>query len=98
MGMGPLYSCDGHADIERLLAAVRGAGIRIASDPTSSQAYWFRRGLGLVHGSYWGGTRHALYFGFGHPFNPFLWAADAKLLRSIEAVLEANGSRSLEVE
>ena len=95
--MGPLYSCN-EADTERLLAAVRAAGIRVTSDRASAHAYWFRRGFGLVHGSRWDGARPALYFGFGHPFNPFLWAVDAKLLRAIEGVLETNGSRRLAIE
>jgi len=95
--MGPLYSCD-DADIERLLAAVRAAGVRVTPDNSSADAYWFRRGFGLVHGSRWNGAKPVLYFGFGHPFNPFLWAADAKLLHAIEVVLEANGSRRLAIE
>lgn len=33
-----------------------------------------------------------MYFAFGHPFNPFLWHADGKLLRDIERIAHANGA------
>ena len=97
MGMGPLYSC-ADADTERLLAAVRAAGICVTPDGNFSDAYWFRRGFGLVHGDRWDGAMPALYFGFGHPFNPLLWAADGNLLRAIGVVLRANGSKKLTLE
>lgn len=97
MAMGPLYSFD-DADTARLLTAVRAAGIRVAPVPSSAHAYRFRRALGLLHASVWDGERRALHLGFGHPFNPVLWAADAKLLRDIERVLRANGSRQLAIE
>jgi hypothetical protein len=97
MKMRPFYSCD-DADIERLLTAVRTAGIRVTPHDTFAHAYCFHRGFGLVHGNRWDGARPALYFGFGHASKPFLWAADAKLLRAIEVVLQANGSSALTIE
>jgi hypothetical protein len=36
-----------------------------------------------------------LHFAFGHPFNPLLWAADAKLLRHVEGIFNAHGSRQV---
>ena len=53
MGLGPFYSYRNDADLGRLMAAVRDAGVSVTPDTTSSQAFWFRRGLGLVHGSGW---------------------------------------------
>ena len=100
--MGPLLSYRDDEDLERLLSAVRVAGIDVAEEPAkeNQRSFWFRRGWGLIHGTAsteWGEMSRtpAAYFGFGHPFNPFLWWADERLLRVIKRTFTRNGSKEI---
>lgn len=95
MGLVLTYRDDRHLD--HLLEAIRRSSIEILRD---GSAFWFRRGRGLVRGSCWRIDAHvpAMYFGFGHPFNPFLWPSDGCLLREIEQTFLANGSSKVDPE
>ena len=98
--MGPVLTFRDPSHLDRLLATASAAGIRVVTGGASSgEAFSFRRGLGRVSAQHWPSlSEPALYFGFGHPFNPLLWAADGRLLRRIEGVFLANGSRRLSTE
>ena len=93
--MGPLHRFRDREHLEQLLDATVESGISITGDDRAKSpgAYWFRKGLGKIHGSLWAEERESMmYFGFGHPFNPLLWYSDRTLLKEIEAVFLSQGS------
>lgn len=96
--MGPLHRFRDNEHLKQLLDAASASGISIAEDDSADLpgAYWFRKGLGKVHGSV--GTEDwesMMYFGFGHPFNPLLWHSDGTLLKRIETIFLSQGSERL---
>ena len=96
--MGPLHKFRGPHHLDKLLAEAQIVGIKVTPDKkgSSSEAFWFRRGLGLIHGSVgFVGCETVIYFGFGHPFNPFFWYSDNRLMKSIQHVFVSNGSESV---
>jgi hypothetical protein len=98
--MGPLHRFRGQQHLDKLLAEAQATGIKVKPDKKRAalEAFWFRRGLGLIHGSVWlGGSETLIYFGFGHPFNPLLWFADRSLLKSIQLVFVSNGSEAVDL-
>jgi len=71
------------------------AGVKVKPDMRGvpSKAFWFRRGLGLIHGTVgFCGDETLIYFGFGHPFNLLFWISDQRLLNFIQRVFISNGS------
>lgn len=99
--MGPLHSFRDTQHLNELLTEVRSRGIKVTpvTKRSASEAFWFRRGLGLVHGGVgFGEMKSIMYFGFGHPFNPLLWYSDNRLLKSIQKVFTANGSEVVDVD
>ena len=99
--MGPLLAYRDDEHLDRMLEVIRGSNIEVLRDGASrSSAFRFRRGRGLVRGSCWrtASPVPVMYFGFGHPFNPFLWPSDGLLLREIEQVFLANGSSRVNPE
>ncbi len=95
--MGPLYRFRDTEHLKQLLDAIHQSGITISKrDPTNIlDAYWFRKGLGKVHGSI--GTEEwesVIYLAYGHTFNPLCWFFDAVLLKKIETIfLSTNSER-----
>jgi|GEM_PF-7129122 len=99
MGPLPAYRDDEH--LGQMLEALRGSNIEVLRDGASrGWAFRFRGGFGLVTGSCWRTVSPlpVMYFGFGHPFNPFLWPSDSILLRVIEQVFLANRSSRIDPE
>jgi hypothetical protein len=99
--MGPLLAYRDDEHLDRMLEATSGSNIEVLRDKVSrSSAFWFRRGRGLVHGSCLRTVSSVpvMYFSFGHPFNPFLWPSDGRLLREIERTFLANGSSSVDAK
>jgi hypothetical protein len=81
--------------LDRLLGEIQSESINveIIEKQALPKEFRFRRGYGHIHGSLgFGGCEPLVYFGFGHPFNPLLWFADWRLLKSIELFLRSNGS------
>jgi hypothetical protein len=98
--LGPLHKFRDAQHLKELLQKLREKGVKVTPDVkiSTSEAFWFRRGLGLVHGSVgYGDTEGVLYFGFGHPFNPLLWYSDSRLLKSIQRALVSCESEMVEV-
>jgi hypothetical protein len=98
--MGPFHRFRDPAHLDALLAEVRSSGISVKPDNGRAplQAYWLRRGLGLVNASIGFQGHSVVYFGFGHPFNPLLWFWDRRLLRFIGHLFVANGSDLVDFE
>ena len=98
IGRTHIYKDSEH--LKMLLDKLRESGIEINPiDKTDLESYSFRSGLGRVYGSIgFGDVKTSIYFGFGHPFNPFLWFSDSKLLKQIQDVLLSNGSDKIKYE
>lgn len=93
---GPYLSYRDPEHLELLLAELRAAGVRVLLE---DRGLGFRRGWGRIHGWLWhpsSSPRPVVYLGFGHPFNPLLWPADARLVREIQRVFLANGSHRID--
>ena len=92
--IGPLFESYDSTHLERLINILIESGIKVKSD---AKAYRFRRGLGLVQGVIgFGNSENSIYLGFGHPFNPFLWFFDGRLLKKIEEILLSNGAKKID--
>jgi hypothetical protein len=85
--------------VARLLECAATWGIGVKPDcRRDRRAFWFRRGLGLIHVSVWSKEDQTmLYLGFGHPFNPLLWYSDEVLLNSIQALFLAEGTEIVDL-
>ncbi len=95
--MGPFYNYRDSNHLLELIKKLEDSGIKICENINQNYTcYDIHKGLGYVVaiiGYY--ETKDSLYLAYGHTNNPFLWYHDGKLLKTIQDVLESNGSEMI---